>query len=238
MKITAVVLAYWPQRVDNVQRLIQDLQQSSRPPDTILVLNNNPNEIQKIDIEFPRNTLYIESSRNLGCRIRHIVALSEPSDLYLYVDDDLTVKKDTVKNFETHYTGIDPENKGVVLGYWGKTTHGGDRPYKNTTDTWANKIEKPEQVDFLLGRIHAANHVALVKALATRIEYGMFNSEAGGEDDIILGMSNESWVIPATKSEFFEDLDDKKVGLARRGDHFTRRDKAVANFLKYKKNES
>lgn len=42
MRIVAVVCTYWPKRIQNVHQILQGLMGSTRPPDTILLLNNNP----------------------------------------------------------------------------------------------------------------------------------------------------------------------------------------------------
>ena len=40
-RVVAVICAYWPERLDNIRKIVSDLQAGSVVPDRILVLNNN-----------------------------------------------------------------------------------------------------------------------------------------------------------------------------------------------------
>ena len=95
MLITAVILHYWEKRTDNVTEIIKALQEGSRPPDKIIVFNNNP----KVTYPKTDEITVINSSHNYGGRARYPIALLEPSDYYYFIDDDMKPMVKTLENF-------------------------------------------------------------------------------------------------------------------------------------------
>ncbi len=212
MKITAVILHYYPERTENVPRIEEDLRNNSRSPDEIIVFNNNPKVI------YSGGGTVINSGKNYGGRARYPIALLEPSDYYYFVDDDVTVGKDTIRNFLKYA-------KDGCYGYWGKIINPKDRAvYQKGKEVYGAKIEKPQKVDLLVGKgTFFVSFSALRNMLRTEEKLLKEGYMFGREEDLILSMSNKSFVIPAQKDEYFVELTEGGVGYCHDPKHWKMR---------------
>ena len=112
--ITAVILHFYPERRPYLERIIERLNAGTVKPGRIVIWNNGPS------ISVERATV-INSSENLGCGIRHLIALAFPSEYYLFHDDDLLVKEDTLQKMlevatPDNVVGVEWYDRGIVLG--------------------------------------------------------------------------------------------------------------------------
>ena len=208
MKITTVILHYWPERVKNIKRIVDDLKGGSIKP-KIIVFNNNP----KVRIKGA-----INSNFNYGGRARYAVALLKPSDYYYFIDDDMTIRSKTLENFANH------AEKGCCFGYRGKILSK-DNSYRSAKNIWANTIDKPKEVDLLVGNgtIFTCK-TALLKMFEAEKELG----NLGREEDLILSMINKSKVIPAVEdNKYITNLPDGGVGYYKAKNHWDLRERMV-----------
>ena len=213
--ITAVVLHYYPERTGNIKRIVGDLQSGTEPPDKIIVFNNNPSiRLGPID-----GASVINSDTNYGGRARYPVALLEPSDCYFFIDDDVTVRKNTIKNFLRYASGY------CCLGYVGKVV---GKDYSDSETFFGDKVKEVKNVDLLVGcGTIFVSFSALTNMFGIEEQLLNDNYSFGREEDIILSMSNKPMVIPARPSEFIENLQDGGVGYCTSPKHIDLRNKMV-----------
>lgn len=98
MKLTAVVVAYWPSRFPSIPEIVADLRNGTRVPDHIMVFNNNHRQV----IAPIEGASVINAGWNYTSRSKYAAAMLEPSDYYLLLDDDISVNRECVE----YYTSI------------------------------------------------------------------------------------------------------------------------------------
>lgn len=226
IKLTAVVLQYYPERIQNIPRIISDLENSSRPPDKIIVLNNNP-KIKTRD-HIPEDVVYIETTFGFLGRAKYIICLLDFSDYYVLIDDDMSVSKNTL----FHLLSVIPnENRpfctaqqGVILD--GKLFH----ERRTITDI---EITKAVETETLIGSFIFCSFSAIVKMLSYEQEC---RAQVRAEglidilgDDLLMGFANAPIIIyPAKEDEKVIDLSDGGVcchQLYKQGEMSQQRDK-------------
>lgn len=216
MKITAVILHYWEERLGNIDPIITSLRNGLRAPDEILLFNNNP----KYNLS-KKGVKCINSAINFGSGSRYPVSLLEPSDWYLFIDDDLNVKEGTLRALEQAAEGL-PEP--VNLGLMGRKLQG--KKYSQTDITRGDKVTELTEVDVLI-RIYFVPFSGVMKML----QFEHDNPEIKTDDDIYLSFSDFCFVVPAKDGEYIKELDAGGVGLEKRKDHFSNRDEVVSKLL-------
>ena len=98
MKLTAVIVAYWPSRFSSIPEIVNDLRSGTKSPDHVMVFNNNPHhQLGAID-----GASVINAGHNYTSRSKYAAAMLEPSDYYLLLDDDVSVHSDCIE----YYSGI------------------------------------------------------------------------------------------------------------------------------------
>ena len=217
--ITAFLLAYWPERVGHFKKIVNDLKAGTIPPDKIVIWNNNKNFSLKGKFEGVET---IESSENLGHRVRFVAALGFLSDYYFFIDDDITVGKKTIESYMNY------AHEDCCLTHWGKIG-GKNNPghaYTSGQEFASRRIKNPMDVEAIIGRGSIfASFNALVNMLVLEKKlrkHPAFNE--GREADIILGMANKSQVVPAEDTEMrLIDLGEKGVGMVRESGHYQKR---------------
>lgn len=219
MKVTAVLLHYYPERTENIARIVKDLRANSRPPNEIVIFNNNP------EITYPtsKGLTVINSSKNYGGRGRYPIAFLEPSDYYYFLDDDVTVHKDTLTNFLKY------AREGCCYGYWGKIVNPKFSDlYQKGNEFYGRYIKSPKEVDLLVGEgTFFVSHIALERMFKTERMLLKEGYEFGREEDLILSMSNRPFVIPADKSEQHTQLPKGGVAYCKQPDHWRLRNEAT-----------
>jgi len=214
MKITTVVLHYYPERTENIPRIVKDLKNSSRPPDEIIVFNNNP------EVTYSGDGIVINSGKNYGGRARYPIALIEPSDYYHFLDDDVSVCKNTLENFLRY------AKDGCCYGYWGKIVNPkAGSCYVTGNEIYGKRISKPQEVDLLVGEATLFVSFSAFKNIFKTEEMLLKeNYTFGREEDLITSMSNRPFVIPAKADEYYTRLPTNGVGYCRTPGHFGLRD--------------
>ena len=235
MKVTAVVLQYYPERIQNIPRIISDLKNSSRPPDRIIVFNNNPT-IRNTDHLKEDGVVYVDSSFGFLGRAKYIACLLDFADYYVLIDDDMSVSKNTL----SHLLSIIPSStinrtfctaqQGAIMN--GKLFH----ERKTITDV---EITKPVATETLIGSFVFCSFNAIVKMLSHEQECRKKMKEEKLiemlGDDLLMGFSNAPIIIyPAKEDEKVIDLSEHGVRcnlLFKPGEMTDQRDK-IAELIK------
>lgn len=212
-KITAVVTSYYPERVGNVYKIIDDLKNSSRSPDKIIVFNNNP------AVEIISNVTIVNSSENFWTRAKYIACLLQPSDYYLLVDDDITVKKDSLLHFES----LIPEN---TLDFCTSSEGMIEDPKTYTRGKFIldREIVIPTWVDWFCGSIIFCSFSSILKMLKSEIEIRLKDKKYLFEgEDILMGLANSPvFIYPAKENEACENISERGVSLGERYKNYSR----------------
>lgn len=215
MKVTAVVCAYWPNRFPNIQQIVDSLRSSTRPPDTIIVLNNNP----EVQLSFD-GAKVLNSQENFRCRSKYSVGLLNPSDYYILLDDDTAVGKRTIEKYLSFARrDICSGYLGVTLSDLGSFHHGGR--------IWPTEIQSETPCQTFCGCGMFMSWAALLRLHALE-EWIRLPGEWPHEgDDIIAGLANKSTVVPLSKSndEWFVDLDWKEQAMSYDPVYYEMRDR-------------
>ncbi len=212
MKITALITHYYPERLYHIKRIIQDLKNSTRPPDTIMVFNNDSHVIIKEE-----GVICINSTHNLSGRAKYIACLLDPADYYVLLDNDITVGRKTIE----HLISVIPPNsmsfctaqQGVLLN--SKLFH--ERKTISEFD-----VDEPVKTDTLIGSFVFCSFSALVKMLEVEPQIRLKNKQwinVPG-DDILLGFANTPIIIyPARGDECVIDLSQEGVACYQEYPH-------------------
>jgi len=209
--LTAVVVAYWPERFGNVDRIIDDLQTCLRPPDTLIVLNNNP--------ECPERFLHIEGIRhirgsNWECRGKYVAGFLVFADYYLLMDDDITVsQRTTTELMRRAHPECMTANRGIVIrdgSFFAGDIHD------------ANDQAEDVPVDSLCGSALFASHAALVRTLGAEMPIRHKWPTQG--DDILAGLANDAVIWPMPEGCQWKELPDGGVAMNFDDDYYDMRD--------------
>lgn len=189
--VMAVICAFWPSRLDNLHKIVEDLKAGTTPPNKIVILNNNKDFM----IEPIEGVEIINSELNSRTRGKYIVGLIEVFDYYLLLDDDTSVGKRTLECL------LRSANREKVFGYCGVSYEGGNgqRIYP-----FGVEVETPTQ--YFLGCGIFTSFYGLVRLLIVEEELRRNHGWKHEGDDILMGLANQSFIIPMKDDENFVDL--------------------------------
>lgn len=212
--MTILINAYWDNRMPNLVAIMQSLEQSTVYPDKIRVFNNNP-MLDLISIAGRKNLEIIASNTNYGYRAAYMSALLTDEEYYLVMDDDVSLHPDTIETFYSY------QDLGV-LGTLGKKLGEGDKPYTdNPTNLNGETITEPTKADCLIGKgliWFQRKHLIEMLKLEQKLDF-----DYSREQDILISMANESYVIPTGIVE----LKERDVGYNRIKGHYDIRNNLV-----------
>ena len=232
MRITAVVLGYWPNRAPNISRIVTDLRDGSRPPDrTILMLQGETgSRYWPWYGDDPRVTV-IRTGDNFHTRAKFVAAMLDFADAYLLMDDDTTVDVDTLACLERWQTKLGGSR--FVTGYWGVTLNG--TSFMKGNNWIPQLVREPVHVDAFHGRAVYCTCDALIDMFRAE---GRVRVNGDGDidwphegDDLIIGLANphDSWIVPMRDREGFVDLDQCGEALQFGEGYFDMRDRFSAD---------
>jgi len=206
MSLTAIVLSY--KRVPNIGKIVASIQESTVVPEEIIVFNNNPDV--KLDI---KEATVINSEKNFGCRVRHVIGQVVDSTHLLFIDDDLMLKPTTIEKL-IKWSDVYPES---ILGLLGKRLNKGK--YSGCDGISLDQVNLKE-VDVVLGRVHFCKK----QKLSLPFYYGFDTPE----DDIALSLANKkagfkNYVIP---NDGVIELPQHGHAVSNRPNHIESRDEA------------
>jgi hypothetical protein len=215
VKITAIILAHFKERENNLKRIVDDLLAGTVKPDEIVVFIDN----QEINFTDSRVTV-VRSSKLFLPRVRFALGSYFDGDYCFFIDDDLSVREKTLENFAKHAE----EHPNAILGLEGSIL--GDTPTPYSNDTCITRGGRLLQVDIVI-RTYFVPRIAVAVGLELQSMYPDFPSES--LDDVYLCLGNKylhgetNWVIPIDKTSDLIELDDGGVGQSRGGDHYKNR---------------
>ena len=195
-KVIAIVCAYWESRLENIKRIISDLNEGTVIPYKIIILNNNGAKFSMAELsQLAANVVVVDSQLNTRTRGKYVVGLLEPADYYLMLDDDTSVSPKTLEALLRYAA------KDRVLGYCGTNYEGG-----NGFRIYPSSVTELTPTQYFLGCGIFGSFHSIIRLLMVeenlRIPYGW---EHEG-DDILMGLANNSFVPPLREGEGFVDL--------------------------------
>ncbi len=224
MKITAVVLTYYPERAVNVERIVDDLKNGSRPPDKIIVLSNNPKVSFKDD-----GVTVVTSTANYSTRAKYVACLLEPSDYYILLDDDVTVGKETL----AHLQSLTGENEYFCTAQSGRIFRP-DRILSEATEINEREIRFPVYVDIIIGSIVFCSFKSLIRMLAAESKVRLKDKKYIFEgDDLLMGLVNRPIrIFPAIGEEQCVNLSEQEINFSKvYGNYSKMRDEFTTRML-------
>ena len=202
-RIVSVVVTYWPRRRENVDAIISSLRHGTVQPDEVLVLNNNPNlDINHVDARV------INSPWNTWTRGKYPVALMDPADYYMLLDDDMSVGKRTIEAMLAYAGGGDCcyAGRGVILDSNMSFHHG--------RSVSPHEVERRTQVDTIIGMGQFVSFDAIVQMLRLEKDVRLRGQQYPFEaEDIMMGLCNRCEVLPLRGDENFVFLPENGESL-------------------------
>lgn len=216
MSITAIILAHFRERVDNLSLIVEDLLSGTVKPDKIIIFVDNP-EICLDEYEDDRVTI-IKSDHSFKPNIRFALGTVCETDYCFFIDDDLTVSNETLENF-VKYTAAN-----TLLGLEGSQLGQTPTPYANDTPIRHPKEVTP--VDIII-RSYFVPTPLLLAGLGLRLKHPELPKES--LDDVFLSLGNkylngkQNLVIPHDDESGLIELSEGGVGQSRQGEHYNNR---------------
>lgn len=206
-------MSHYPERIENVARIVKDLNNGTRKPDEIIIFVDNDD----IDISIDGVTV-IRSNKNYDVISRLYAATFATSEYLFMIDDDITVEAGTLAHFEKHAE----EKPFSVLGFEGTTMKDNDAPY-----TKGNRIPRGDErvLADVLVRIYFCSKKIIALAIYMHELYRE-GLDTKYTDDIILCLSNRylsnhsNWVIPVEPGKGTVEISNGGVGLSLTGGHY------------------
>jgi len=214
MSVTAIILSHFKQRKNNLPRIIADLRDGSVVPDNIVVFIDE-------DIDFEDNgCIVIKASKHMLPKIRFSLGSYFDTDYCIFIDDDMTVRHNTIKNFMDH---ADP-NK--ILGYQGSILNKeDDEPY--THDESVPRGDRLREVDVIIRTYFVPTRLL---GYSTIIQADNPELPRRSMDDVYLCLGGKylgkasCWVIPVAEDSDMTELDEAGVGQSyNNADHYLHR---------------
>lgn len=185
--ITAVVVAYWPDRYKHIPEIVDALKRQTMSPDNIIVFNNNKDH----HLAPIHGAKVINSGANFTSRSKYPIALLIPSQYYFLLDDDVVPQDGVIENFFQYARpGCCMSDYGILMTsnhfHKGKVIKG-------------HKIRNPKGVDSFIGRTQFVSMSAIAKMLQLEVKVRLDEDEFlyDGED-ILIAMANPNSIIVPT----------------------------------------
>lgn len=223
-RVTALVCAYWPERFDNVDRIVWDILCGTKVPDTVMILNNNPDleHAHRFD-EWKEAGVKVTQGWNTETRGKYVAALLAHADYYLLMDDDITVSRRTLEFLlRQRHPALVTANRGVLMK---------DDSFFNGHIVDADQITEEVKVDSICGCGVFISHRGIVNTLAAEETLRAKWPTAG--DDILVGFANKGnvWVFPMHGDDAFVWLDTCGVALCDQEGYYEMRDEFTRDVL-------
>lgn len=207
MKVTAIIESHYPERIPNVEFMVDSLIENGIPKEEIIILVDHT-------VPFETKARVMRSDYPMKINWWHGVASVLDTDYVVLLCDDLMLKKDsiqTLKEYASKYGGID------VFGFEGGRLADAPFPY---TGSKSHKSSELESADYVI-RFYFAKPKAFANAL--KLFHKLPRSE-GIHDDLILSLPNRCAIVPVSKTVGWEELSEHEVGYSKRATHYQERD--------------
>lgn len=202
VKTVALVVSYWPSRVDNVRRIVSDLLGGTVVPDEILVLNNNKDVHLEIE-----GAAVINSQFNSRSRGKLVACLMDVADYYLLLDDDTSVGPKTLERF------LEVANRESCYAYCGIEFGGG-----NGNRVYPSQVEEETVVQYHLGCGMFLSFYSLIRSLILDEKLRLHTEYKHEAEDITIGLANKATIISMRDDEKFVDLPWGELSMAAGSD--------------------
>jgi glycosyltransferase involved in cell wall biosynthesis len=219
MTITAVLLAHYPERKENIKRIVDDLRAGSLAPDEIIVFVDNPD----FDTSEFSDVRVIESNTPFPVSARmHAASFASSSHVFM-IDCDLTVERGTLE----HLAEYSKQKPYSVLGFEGSTLRDTPTPY-----TDGISIEKSDELQ--LADMIIRCYFMPKAIIGLSIYMHELDRETLGDkynDDILMCMSNRlmqkhsNWIVPHEEGKNIVELGNSGVGQSLEPQHYETRNK-------------
>lgn len=223
MTVTAIILSHYKEREGNLKRIIDDLMAGTVKPEKIIVFIDNPDIVFEDD-----RVVIIRSTHNFLPVIRFALGSVCETDACFFIDDDLTVSKETLRNFVLS-SYVFPDS---VLGYEGSIMADTETPYVD--DTPIRGAVKPKVVDIII-RMYFVPTKCIAAGLLLRAKHPEFPRTS--LDDVFLCLGNKylnsfvNYVIPFIEDSKLVELPEGGVGQSYNGDHYKNRNEVCRKLM-------
>lgn len=220
---TAIILAHYKQREGNLKRIVDDLFAGSVVPNEICIFIDNG----EIEFKDSRITI-IRTDENFLPKIRFVLGSYFDTDYCFFIDDDLTVRKNTLKNL------VDNANEKSIIGLQGSILGDTPNPYADDTSIKREKRNEPLEVDIIL-RTYFVPRRSMFYGLQLQALFPQLPTVS--LDDIYLCLGNKyfgsgkNYVIGVDEQSDVTELSECGVGQSFSGKHYENRNK-VTRYLK------
>lgn len=204
LSLSVVIPHYFVAREPNLPILIGALQSGSRPPDEILIWNNDAPLSSPL-----AGARLIQSPWNLGCKARFLGALAALGEWILFQDNDVCARSGTVANLLRH----GEHHPDAILSLDGRVI-GPEDDYRGSTRVRGRRVKAVTPIDITLGRMELIRRDVLMQVLARF----PFRDDTVMDDLAFSQAAREAGVpccvVPCLPSEDVSNLDTHGVGLS------------------------
>lgn len=236
-RVVAVVLSYWPKRVDNIPVIIDGLLSGTRPPDRIILHAQGPARHEQVirDLEVSDECITVVRSENFHTRAKFITALLEPAEWYYLSDDDTAPGRRTIERLLDQSFRPD-----FVTGFWGVQFSEGSFHRGRIIQPHTMHRGTMVQVHGLHGRVVWAGFQAIARLIASEEKFRLHLRDEDGKiryphegDDIVIGMVNpeSTYCVAMEGDECWVELDQCGQALQFQEGYFAMRDRFVLDTI-------
>lgn len=138
-RVSVVLLAYYPERFENLRRIVALHQASACVPDEILIWDNSGT-----CPEIPGAHL-LRSPRNLGCQARFLAGVAASSELVVFQDDDIALERFTLSNLLLWEGRLRREGTTPIVGLDSRIRTPGESRYKRWNRVSGRHFNAPKR---------------------------------------------------------------------------------------------
>jgi len=206
MKMTALIESHYPERIPNLELMVDSLIENGIPKEEIIILVDH-------DTPFETKAKVMRSEYPMKINWWHAVASVLDTDFVALLCDDLKLKKNSIKQL-TNYALAFPDID--VFGFEGGILAKTDNPY---TDSKSHTVNEFEETDYII-RFYFGKPKAFANALSL---FHKLPKSEGIHDDLILSLSNKCGIVPTSETVGWEELPEQGVGYSKRATHYQER---------------
>ncbi len=231
MRVSVVIPHYFAQREENLPTIVRSHVFASRPPDEILIWNNDKPLSVELDQGFTGAVIMkaascrvIQSPWNLGCKARFLAALVAVGDWILFQDNDLTPEAGALEDL----LAWAQKYPTAILSFEGRRIQP-NRPYRVWNSIRGLDQRKPQRIDITLGRMELVRRDVLMKIL----DVFPFRDDTEMDDLAFSACARKldvkCFAVPYTKGTGFVRLSEHGVGISvtNRREYLEKRDRVV-----------
>lgn len=216
---TLVLLAHYPKRAKNVEKIVEKFLEGDTAPNEIIVFVDD----SKVELNLPSFIHIIYSSKSISVMARLFVSTFANSTHVMLLDTDLMPKKDTLRKL-TEFASLYPK---AVLGHEGVTLDKDSMtPY---TSVKTHTVKKVEECDVLIRSYYVPIQV-FANGLKMFWEDSLPDRYA---DDLIICLANrflakeKNYIVPVE----FEELNDMGIGQCKNQEHYVIRNQVCRHLI-------